>query len=108
MGSNGRISTIWLNVDRGEELLTDHSRTVILMDLVLKMMALVSDKTILTLILKKKVVTLEGAINDCRVKMEKPQLFQRKRTSTCLCLHGYTSRGNKFNVQILTQNIRCL
>ncbi len=49
-----------------------------------------------------KVVTLEGALNDCRVKNgEKPlSYFKGKELAHVSAYMAYTSRGNKFNVQI--------
>ena len=51
---------------------------------------------------KNKVVTLEGALNDCRVKNgEKPlSYFKGKELAHVSAYMAYTSRGNKFNVQI--------
>jgi sulfur-oxidizing protein SoxA len=51
---------------------------------------------------RNKVVTLEGALNDCRVKNgEKPlSYFKGKELAHVSAYMAYTSRGNKFNVQI--------
>ena len=51
---------------------------------------------------KNKVVTLEGALNDCRVKNgEKPlSYFKGKELAHVSAYMAYTSRGNKFNIQI--------
>ena len=51
---------------------------------------------------KNKVITLEGALNDCRVKNgEKPlSYFKGKELAHVSAYMAYTSRGNKFNVQI--------
>jgi sulfur-oxidizing protein SoxA len=51
---------------------------------------------------KGKVVTLEGALNECRVKNgEKPlSYFKGKELAHVSAYMAYTSRGNKFNVQI--------
>ena len=51
---------------------------------------------------RNKVVTLEGALNDCRVKnWEKPlSYFKGKELAHVSAYMAYTSRGNKFNVQI--------
>lgn len=51
---------------------------------------------------KNKVVTLEGAINDCRVKNgEKPlSYFKGKELAHVSAYMAYTSRGNVFNIQI--------
>ena len=51
---------------------------------------------------RNKVITLEGALNDCRVKNgEKPlSYFKGKELAHVSAYMAYTSRGNKFNVQI--------
>jgi sulfur-oxidizing protein SoxA len=51
---------------------------------------------------RNKVVTLEGALNDCRVKNgERPlSYFKGKELAHVSAYMAYTSRGNKFNVQI--------
>ena len=51
---------------------------------------------------KNKVITLEGALNDCRVKNgEKPlSYFKGKELAHVSAYMAYTSRGNVFNVQI--------
>ena len=51
---------------------------------------------------KNKVITLEGALNDCRVKNgEKPlSYFKGKELAHVSAYMAYTSRGNKFDVQI--------
>ena len=51
---------------------------------------------------KNKVVTLEGAINECRVKNgEKPlSYFKGKELAHVSAYMAYTSRGNKFNVEV--------
>ena len=51
---------------------------------------------------RNKVVTLEGALNDCRVKNgEKPlSYFKGKDLAHVSAYMAYTSRGNVFNVQI--------
>jgi sulfur-oxidizing protein SoxA len=51
---------------------------------------------------RNKVVTLEGALNDCRVKNgEKPlSYYKGKELAHVSAYMAYTSRGNKFNVQI--------
>lgn len=51
---------------------------------------------------RNKVVTLEGALNDCRVKNgEKPlSYFKGKELAHVSAYMAYTSRGNVFNVQI--------
>ena len=51
---------------------------------------------------RNKVVTLEGALNDCRMKNgEKPlSYFKGKELAHVSAYMAYTSRGNKFNVQI--------
>ena len=51
---------------------------------------------------RNKVVTLEGALYDCRVKNgEKPlSYFKGKELAHVSAYMAYTSRGNKFNVQI--------
>ena len=48
-----------------------------------------------------KVVTLEGAINDCRVKNgEKPLGWKKGKIADISAYMAYTSRGNKTNVKI--------
>jgi sulfur-oxidizing protein SoxA len=49
-----------------------------------------------------KVVTLEGALNECRVKNgEKPlSYYKGKELAHVSAYMAYTSRGNKFNVQV--------
>ncbi len=48
-----------------------------------------------------EVVTLEGAINDCRVKNgEKPLKWKKGKLAAVSAYMGYTSRGNKINVKI--------
>ena len=51
---------------------------------------------------RNKVITLEGALNDCRVKNgEKPlSYFKGKELAHVSAYMAYTSRGNVFNVQI--------
>ena len=51
---------------------------------------------------RNKVITLEGALNDCRVKNgEKPlSYFKGKELAHVSAYIAYTSRGNVFNVQI--------
>jgi sulfur-oxidizing protein SoxA len=51
---------------------------------------------------RNKVVTLEGALNDCRIKNgEKPlSYYKGKELAHVSAYMAYTSRGNKFNVQI--------
>ena len=51
---------------------------------------------------KNKVVTLEGAINECRVKNgEKPlSYYKGKELAHVSAYMAYTSRGNKFNVEV--------
>ena len=51
---------------------------------------------------RNRVVTLEGALNDCRLKNgEKPlSYFKGKELAHVSAYMAYTSRGNKFNVQI--------
>jgi sulfur-oxidizing protein SoxA len=51
---------------------------------------------------RNKVITLEGALNDCRVKNgEKPlSYFKGKELAHVSAYMAYTSRGNKFNVQV--------
>ena len=105
--SNGRL---WKNFHpmnlistEGKSYLIDHLRMVTPTRLVLRMMVWESDKTTLILTTKKnKVVTLEGAINDCRVKNgEKPlSYFKGKELAHVSAYMAYTSRGNVFNIQI--------
>ena len=51
---------------------------------------------------RNKVITLEGALNDCRLKNgEKPlSYFKGKELAHVSAYMAYTSRGNVFNVQI--------
>ena len=51
---------------------------------------------------RNKVITLEGALNDCRVKNgEKPlSYFKGKELAHVSAYMAYTSRGNVFNLQI--------
>lgn len=51
---------------------------------------------------KNKVVTLEGAINECRVKNgEKPlSYYKGEELAHVSAYMAYTSRGNKFNVEV--------
>ena len=55
---------------------------------------------------KGKVVTLEGAINECRIKNgEKPlSYYKGKELAHVSAYMAYTSRGNKFNVDIPNNN----
>ena len=103
MGSYGRIPPYELNVDRGEELFNRPFKNGNTYGSCFENDGIgIRQNYPYFDTEKNKVVTLEGALNDCRVKNgEKPlSYFKGKELAHVSAYMAYTSRGNKFNIQI--------